>query len=305
MFLGSAAATLQNVALNGLCVDLVAQRELGRTNAVIWASKSVGAAIGGGGLYAATAWLPWSVLLIALAVVVWALTLVPFLVRERTPDEVPLHPQGRLGFAELRRTFGIPRVWVALLTALVVPLGYGLLGTPYQFLLRDELKWSKEAIGLLTGVIDPLVGILGSLTGGFLADRFGARRIMVVAGLGMAVSMTVLGCCPGCWQSTAFICIWNGAHFAVQYLFGAALLAFFMSLSNPAIGATHIGVYFALNNLCYTFCDWAGGRLLNQAGYPTTFLICATAQVVVLLPLIWCDPLRVRAHYTSRPPERS
>ncbi len=98
--------------------------------------------------------------------------------------------------------------------------------------------------------------------------------------------------------------IWYGLHFVVQYLFGAALLAFFMSLSNPAIGATHIGIYFAMNNLCYTFCDWAGGKLLSEVGYATTFLVCAAVQVVVLVPLIWCDPRRVRAHYGIRPTEQ-
>lgn len=297
VFLASTAATLQNVAINGLCVDLVAQNELGRTNAVIWSTKSVGTAIGGGALYAATAYLPWSVLLTALALVIWALTIIPLLVRERPPGEISEHGTRRLEFAELRRTFSIPRMWVALLAALLVPLGYGLLSTPYQFLLRDHLQWSKEVIGLLTAMLDPAVGVAGSLTGGFLTDRFGARRIMVIASLGMAVTMGALALCPDCWQSQGFMFTWYGVHFIVQYLFGAGLLAFFMSLSNPAIGATHIGIYFALNNLCYTFCDWGGGKLLAEHGYVTTFAICAVVQVAVMLPLIWCDPQRVRAGF--------
>jgi PAT family beta-lactamase induction signal transducer AmpG len=297
VFLASAAATLQNVAVNGLCVDLVEQRELGRTNAVSWASKSIGVAIGGGGFYAATTVVPWSALLVAMALVIWALTLVPLLVRERAPEDIPVDGLRRLEFAELRRTFAIPLVWLALATALLVPLGYGLLSTPFQFLLRDQLHWSEARIGLLTGIVDPLVGVAGSLTGGFLTDRFGARRIMAIASLGMAGSMAVLGWCPDCWQSPSFLFSWYGVHYLVQYLFGAALLAFFMSLSNPAIGATHIGIYFALNNLCYTFCDWAGGKLLATQGYPTTFLLCAVTQLVVLLPLLWCDPRRVRERF--------
>ncbi len=299
VFLASAAATLQNVAVNGLCVDLVAQGELGRANAVIWASKIIGVAIGGGGFYAATTILPWSVLLTAMGLTIWALTMIPLLVRERAPEHVPEHGLRRLELGELRRTFAIPLIWVALAAALLVPLGYGLLSTPLQFLLRDELHWSEARIGLLTGIIDPLVGVAGALTGGFLTDRFSARRIMVIASLGMALSMTVLGGCPDCWQSTSFMMTWYGVHFLVQYLFGAALLAFFMSLSNPAIGATHIGIYFALNNFCYTFCDWGGGKLLATQGYATTFMACAVLQIVVLLPLIWCDPGRIRARFLA------
>jgi MFS transporter, PAT family, beta-lactamase induction signal transducer AmpG len=314
VFLASASATLQNVALNGLCVDLVAQNQLGRTNAVIWATKSVGVAIGGGALYAGTAYLPWSVLLTALALVIWALTVVPLMVRERAPGEVSEHGSRRLELAELRRTFVIPRVWMALLAAFLIPLGYGLLSTPYQFLLRDHLQWSKEAIGFLTGVLDPLVGVAGSLTGGFLTDRFGARRILVFASFGMAVTMAALALCPDAWSSQGAMFTWYGVHFIVQYLFGAGMLAFFMSLSNPAIGATHIGIYFSLNNLCYTFCDWGGGSLLTRLsaelsgstvptidGYVYTFALCAVIQVVVMVPLIWCDPQRIRARFLALP----
>jgi predicted MFS family arabinose efflux permease len=109
--------------------------------------------------------------------------------------------------------------------------------------------------------------------------------------------MGTLALCPDCWQAQSFMFTWYGIHFIVQYLFGAGLLAYFMSLSNPAIGATHIGIYFALNNLCYTFCDWGGGKLLSTCGYVTTFAICAVVQVVVLVPLIWGDPQRVRADF--------
>ena len=85
--LANVAATLQNVALNGLCVDLVAQNQLGRTNAVIWSSKIVGAAIGGGAFYAMTTSVSWTVLLVIMAVVIWALTAIPLLIPERSPSE--------------------------------------------------------------------------------------------------------------------------------------------------------------------------------------------------------------------------
>lgn len=299
IFLASAAATIQNVAVNGLCVDIVAQGELGRSNAVIWASKSLGVAVGGGGFYALTAYAPWSVLLVGMAVVIWALTLIPLLIPERAPGEVSATAGRRLDLIEMRRTFRLPMVWLAMAVALLIPLGYGLMGTPFSYLLRSDLGWSKGDIGLLTGLLDAVVGVAGSLTGGFLTDRFGARRIMTIAALGMAGSMAVLGCSPDWWHMQTFMFAWYLVHFAIQYLFGAALLAFFMSLCNPAIGATHIGIYFALNNLCYVFCDWFGGWLLTHNGYATTFLICALVQVVTLLPLAWCDPRRLRGAFHS------
>jgi PAT family beta-lactamase induction signal transducer AmpG len=301
-FLASMAATIQNIAVNGLCVDIVAQGELGRSNAVIWASKSLGVAIGGGGFYALTAHAPWSVLLVVMALVIWALTIIPLVIAERGPGEQLPANGRRLDMGELRRTFRVPMVWLAMAIALSIPLGYGLMATPFSYLLRSDLGWSQGQIGLLTGVVDAVVGIAGSLTGGFLTDRFGARRIMTIAALGMAASMAALGSFPELWQIPACVFGWYIFHFAVQYLFGASLLAFFMALSNPAIGATHIGIYFALNNLCYSFCDWGGGWLKDHYGYSSTFLLCAAIQLVTLLPLVWCDPRSLRRAFLPAGP---
>jgi PAT family beta-lactamase induction signal transducer AmpG len=301
LFLVSLFTTMQNVATNGLGVDIIDSRERGRANAIMWAAKSVGTAVGGGACYALSPLLGWPALMVGMAMMIWAIALLPLLVRERPPGAPAPGAGRRLDLRELARTFTFPTPYLGLLAALVVPLGYGLMSTPLSYLLRNGLELSETRIGLLNGPLDACMGVAGSLAGGFLTDRFGARRIMTVGALGMIAGMMCLASTAGWWPSFAFIAGWSLTYGFFQYLFGAAMLSFFMSLSNPVVGATHLGLYFAMNNLCFTLADRWGGMLLTRFGYVDTFLICAAIQALALIPLACCDPRKAELRYRPAP----
>lgn len=297
LFLASLFTTMQNVVTNGLGVDILASGERGRANAIMWASKSVGVAVGGGGCYALSAHVGWPVLMVAMAVVIWAITLLPLLIRERPADQPSPTAGRRLNWHELRRTFTFSTPIVALVVAFVIPMGYGLLGTPFQYLLRDGLKYNENEIALLTGLLDAGLGVGGSLAGGFLTDRFGARKIMALTSLGMVGTMLWLAMSRAWWPSYPFIATWYVAHSTLQYMFGAAMLSFFMSLSNPVVGATQLGLYFAVNNFCYTLTDRWGGMLLSWIGYEKTFIACAAVQAAAMISLAFCNPRVAEERY--------
>lgn len=300
LFLASLFTTMQNVVTNGLGVDILPANERGRTNAIMWASKSVGVAVGGGGCYALSTKVGWPVLMVSMALVIWLITLLPLLVRERPAGEVPPTGHRRLDWQELRRTFTFATPVVALVAAFVIPMGFGLLGTPFGYLLRSGLGFSEGKIGLLTGVVDACVGVAGSLLGGFLTDRFGARRIMTIGSLLMVVTMLWLAFTHAWWPNYGYMVSWYAVHFTIQYMFGAAMLSFFMTLSNPVVGATQLGLYFAVNNFCYTLADRWGGVLLSKFGYGNTFIICAAIQGLALVALAFCDPRVAERRYRQQ-----
>ena len=49
LFLHNSAAALQDVAVDALAVDILPEDERGRANSIMWAAKSLGVALGGGG----------------------------------------------------------------------------------------------------------------------------------------------------------------------------------------------------------------------------------------------------------------
>jgi PAT family beta-lactamase induction signal transducer AmpG len=157
LFAHNTAASLQDVAVDALAVDLLQEDERGRANSFMWAGKSLGVALGGGAGTVLAARMGWPALFMVLAVVVWLVMLVPLLIRERPAGEVVAQTEStRFGLSTLWRSFSFPTPWLGVLVALGTPIGYALVGTVFTRTLRADLGLSEDAIGLLTGAIDPL-----------------------------------------------------------------------------------------------------------------------------------------------------
>lgn len=107
LFVHNTFASMQDVAVDALAVDLLAEDERGRANSIMWAAKSVGVAVGGGGGTLIAKWAGWTTLFIVLSCIIWAIMLFPVLLRERpagvtaTPAPTPpLKPDGEQTAAE-------------------------------------------------------------------------------------------------------------------------------------------------------------------------------------------------------------
>jgi len=166
----------------------------------------------------------------------------------------------------------------------------------YTAMLRRDLHLSAEAIGTLTFVDTP-VSVVGALLGGFLGDRIGARKTMALGMAGMALAMAVFAATRSLWPSMTFLIGFTIVSSLCQYAYGAAALGFFMSLSNPAVGATQFSVYMAATNLTYSWTAKVGGWLGETVGVPQTFALAAAIQLVTIALLPLCDPRAAEARF--------
>ncbi|MBE9521282.1 MAG: MFS transporter, partial [Proteobacteria bacterium] len=95
--------------------------------------------------------------------------------------------------------------------------GYMTLLPAVLVVIAGEHSLSFTDIGIIASIGYFLYG-LGSFPSGYLADRFGSKRVLTVGVFGMAVSSILVGLSPG------------AAGFAVTY----ALLGIFASIHHPA-----------------------------------------------------------------------
>lgn len=292
------AAALQDVAVDALAVDVLPEDERGRANSIMWAAKSAGVALGGGGGTVLAKYAGWPALFTALALAIFAVMTLPLLFRERadSPDGPAPAPE-RLTLATLVQTFSFGTPFAGLAIAFLAPTGYALVGTVFTRTLRADLHLTEEAIGLLSGTVEPVAGVVGALLGGFLADRYGARVTMAAAMGLIAACLAGWALSPALWPSYSFVVGYDALLNLAIYVFGSASLGFFMSISNPAIGATHFAMYMAATNLTYAWTSPFGGWMADTYGVPALFLTAAVLQVafVVLLPL--ADPAKAKARY--------
>ena len=283
LFVHNTFAALQDVAVDGLAVDILPVNERGRANSIMWAAKTVGVMLGSGGAVLAKH-IGWHATFISMALPVWVIMLAPLLVRERPRSEdAQLAQEGkRLNLKELVRTLRFVPALAGFLIGFCAPAGVAMVGTFTTRLYRKDLGLSEEALWLLSSVDAP-AGVVGSLLGGALADRLGARRIMGGSMLVIGLVMAAFASLQGLWPHYGFLVAYQATVQLAFCTYSAAALGFFMTLSNPALGATHFTAYMAMTNLCYAFTARYGGWLADHLGYARAILIAAGVQLGSIL----------------------
>jgi len=291
LLLHAVAASLQDASIDSLAISTVSPSDRGSLNGFMQLGYLTGRALFGGailifsglisGFFAGSG----SVLLLCGAV--WGIAVVAGLsIRPARPD--PVEGTARVTFRSYRTHLASAakskRLWIGLLFAGVSGAafeGAGAVGGP--FLVDRGL--SAEAVGSFFSLYAVGGMILGSLAGGFSADRFGTARTVGWATLMVALNTAVLGLLDASAGGVGDV-LTVGA-FACLYLcigfFTAATYAMFMNLTDPALGATQFSAYMGATNGCEAWSGFVTGRMSGAWGYPAAFIAMACVSALSLL----------------------
>ena len=124
----------------------------------------------------------------------------------------------------------------------------------YSLYLKDILGLSGQQIGLAMGVFH-LVGLVGQPSWGYLADRTGARKaVLVVITVGMALG---------------FVAFWHVRSYAVLLLVSMFFAAFYTSLIQQGM-ALGLGLLYRSSNSHFEWVRAFGsvGFLITCFGFP-------------------------------------
>jgi MFS transporter, PAT family, beta-lactamase induction signal transducer AmpG len=183
-------AATQDVAVDGLAVDLLRDEELGPGNATQVAGFKLGNLFGGGVLLALSGWLGWSgdfAVMAACLGVAWLLVL--------WHREPPAPAASEAGVGSV-----LPRLWEALrsqglwfwLFLAWVKFGETFGGAMTRPMLVDR-GFSRELIGLVDGLVGGVATIAGAVIGGLLARRHGWRPTLGLSAVGQGAALCALG----------------------------------------------------------------------------------------------------------------
>lgn len=205
--------------------------------------------------------------------------------------------------ARISRFLGLQRSLVGLLSVVIlVDLGERM-GERFLPLYLTALGGGALSVGLLNGM-DNLLSALYAFPGGYLSDRLGVKRALVVFNL-MAIAGFLL---------VAFIPTWPAV------IAGAALFIAWSAISQPATVSLisrvlpptkrtmGVSMHSIIRRLPRAIGPLAGGALIThyglQAGVRYAFLGAAAAGVVAIILQQWLIE-DTRPHREARPPEAS
>ena len=206
----------------------------------------------------------------------------------------------RAGFLAMRASFSLPTPWWGVLAGLLMPAGYAMVGPSHSRLMRADLRFTEEQIGWLSGVVDPISGVIGALTGGLLADRLGLRPAIGALMTLIALTLAGFALSEPYWADFRFMVVWVGLNAAAVNAYSASTLGLYMGISNPRVAATQFAVYMATTNLTYAWTSPFGGAVADGYGYVALFTVATVFQIVTIALLVPLDTAKAAAFYRSR-----
>jgi MFS family permease len=295
VFLMNLFAATQDIAVDGLAVDLLEPRELGWGNSAQVVGYKLGLLTGGGLLVWASDVIGWRGLFLAMSLLSLGVLAVVALAREprRTVEG---GGEERLSWHELRdrllATARLPGTGWMLLFIGTYKLGESMADVLFKLFLVD-VGFTAGQIGQWVGTWGTVASLLGSAAGGLLASR-----MPLLGALALASFLRVFPLGGEWWLAlhgpteAGVIAVTVGEHFFGGVL-TTTLFAFMMSRVDRRIGATHYTLLASVEVLGKFPGGPIAGLLATQAGwsYANVFLLATVLSVAFLALLL---PLRQR-----------
>ncbi len=283
IFLMNLCAATQDIAVDGLAVDILKQEELGPGNAAQVAGYKMGMILGGGILVWLAGRTGWGGLFLTMAAVA-ALPLI-FILRHREADpggpDVSARPKPSDFLHALAAALRSPGAIPFLVFLATYKTGEAMIDMMFKPFLVD-CGFGAQQIGLWVGTWGMAASLLGSVFGGWLATR-----LPIVQALFAAASLRLIPLVAELWLSTISPTISQVAAVTVaEHFFGGmlttALFAYMMSRVDKRIGATHYTILAAIEVLGKSPGSWASGWLAEHFGYMELFSLGVVLSVLVL-----------------------
>jgi PAT family beta-lactamase induction signal transducer AmpG len=302
-FLVNFFTAFQDVAVDGMAVELIPVAQQPRANGFMWGGKGLGVA----GATAGGAWIISSfglgAALFGQAVVVGAVMFIPLLTREHPGErllpwtrgqasEVTLSLQldGLLDIGRsLLRVVLLPVSLVATIVFFVYNLIRGFLDALLPVLTVQEMGWTHTEYSELAAAAGLVSGLLGMVIGGWLVERLGRRRTIAGGVLLLGGGAAAMALLAGLWSQRLPAQAFVSAYYVLDTLVSIAFLATMMAISWKRVAATQFSLYMAIANMGLSAGAALFGPLQSLLSYPHLFFVVVGCGLLVIAVVRFID----------------
>lgn len=265
------ATTFQDVAVDGLAVDIMEEEERARASGMMFGGQSIGIALSTMLTGMAIARLGPSAAYVLAACFIGIITLYVLCLKERPGErrlpwsEGTVHPRNRavhIGawvpiFRNTFRSMILPVSLLWLPVLIVRGFHYGVFTGVTPLIGTDEVGWDEESITGLVGTAQLVGGIIGLTVGGWLGDYFGAKRSTICALLALLAVSSLMIAGTSFWSDPGVFRSFVLAWIVLDVLVTVVALPISMRLCDPTVAATQFTLYMATSNFGISLGAWA------------------------------------------------
>ena len=291
-------AATQDVAVDGMSIDLTPVREQGRLNAFMSFGKAVGwgvtAAVSG---VLVTTWGLQATAIIA-AIVASIPLLVILFVRERKGERALPWTRGKAATTHNAGSSfgdvfsGINEVlWVrSSLIIMAIMFMDGLIYGYGQALMPIA---AVNLFGYTTAQWSQLVAMMGligavlALAVGPIIDRMGAKRMLFVATSLVAIHALMIAQTQHLWEDTTYVRVMLSLWVMMLPVVMVSVIALAMAICSSSLSATQFAIYMSVANLGHAFGSKLYGSVSEQSDYSQSYMLLSTLAAVLIVIVLF------------------
>jgi PAT family beta-lactamase induction signal transducer AmpG len=288
------SSAVQDVAVDGLAVDILPGEEIERVNGYMFGAQALGIAASAAvsGYLIAYVSLPAAVLTLSAAVAV--ILVLVMIVRERpgerllpwthgtaSPRNLDLH-LGAFGpiIRNLYKAMFTRQTLILVPALIAVVAAWGIFLGLAPLFAAKELGWGKDIYSSWSGRANIVAGLSGALVFGGIAGRWGPRRTFIASALLTGAVAAAMYLMQGHWTDPVFFIAAIMAFNVLCVLRGVASGALATRLCTPAIAATQFAVFMAILNLGRTLASASLGWIDSLGGIPAMFVAIVACSLI-------------------------
>ncbi len=253
----------QDVATDGMAVDIIPINQQARANGFMWGSKIIAIST----TLALGTWLlneyDFTTSILMLSAMIGIIMLVPLFLRERKNEKVLPWTAGTASpetkkmqltswvsiFKSLYSVFSLRNSILLALMIFLAQGAYNYIETLLPIFTVKELKWTNGSYSQFFATAKIIGGIGGMLVGGILIDKFGKKRMMNIYFFCMVLFTTVLAFSKMYWADTSFIYAFMMLYNIVYTFACIGIFAIAMQCCWKKVSASQFTLYMTIGNL--------------------------------------------------------
>ena len=297
-------ASLQDVAIDGMAIDVLPAAQRGRANGVMYGGALAGFSLASAGGAILLNQYGFHVMALTGAGLVGVILLIPLFLRERPGERLLPWTSGETSAEVQEAQVGQWRTVVGgVLRAVILPASLAMIVFAFLGRIPDgvvrvilpvlavqELGWTNTEYSQLMALYGVVSAVGSLMIGATVVDRFGAVRTIVIATLFGTVVGALFSVVSHLWTIRP---VFIGFLLVSAVLNGAIVVAFLslcMTLCWRRVAATQFALYMAvINHLGIAAGSAVTGWVDRLLDYPQIFLVRAVIEAALLTLLVFVN----------------
>ena len=218
-FFISLFGAFQDVATDGMAIDIIPIDEQARANGLMWGSKTIGTSLS----LAIGTWIinsyGFSYAVVSLSIVIMFIVLIPLFFRENVGEKYLPWTLGavfetskklqldsfKIILKSLFKVFLLPYSLLMGVAVFSYAIGAGLMDAILPVFTIQKIGWTNEYYSQITASANLVGGLLGMFVGGILVDFFGKIRMMIIYLISFILLVLIVAIFKSYWGNPFFI----------------------------------------------------------------------------------------------------